>query len=371
MAGRLFLYNPENDIALASGLPRITPPRQASDIHLSGALLPVWLAGEGDYVLVKDATKTPAPLREYLHGVNLIESANGMIIKELSPWGWSNDVCAQFRAAGVEESLIRPHQKMMETHRRLSHRASSLALLQLLKDAKIDMPERMPVQAKTLNEVVVAVNDFGRAYLKSPWSCSGRGVFPVSTESLKSSLRRMEGIIARQGSVMVEPALNRIADFAMLFNYTGAARASFVGYSMTLASPTGRYSGNIVASDDAIEQTLTQMVPLSALRAVRKAVAEALPALLGGNYNGPLGVDMMVYSDKSGRNRIAPCVEMNLRYTMGFVARGIYDRIGREGELLMGADHIDVEGHTTPLSADILPLAPDGAPFGVYFRSRI
>ena len=82
MAGRLFLYNPENDIALASGLPRITPPRQASDIHLSGALLPVWLAGEGDYVLVKDATKTPAPLREYLHGVNLIESANGMIIKE-------------------------------------------------------------------------------------------------------------------------------------------------------------------------------------------------------------------------------------------------------------------------------------------------
>ena len=140
MAGRLFLYNPENDIALASGLPRITPPRQASDIHLSGALLPVWLAGEGDYVLVKDATKTPAPLREYLHGVNLIESANGMIIKELSPWGWSNDVCAQFRAAGVEESLIRPHQKMMETHRRLSHRASSLALLQLLKDAKIDMP---------------------------------------------------------------------------------------------------------------------------------------------------------------------------------------------------------------------------------------
>ena len=105
---RLFLFNPENDIALGSGLPRITPPRQAGLLHRAGAMLPFWLGEEGDSVIVapEDLTAATAWRKEIaeITGVTgpwpVAECSPGEELTP-SPWGWSRDAAWQFmKAAG-------------------------------------------------------------------------------------------------------------------------------------------------------------------------------------------------------------------------------------------------------------------------------
>ncbi len=52
----------------------------------------------------------------------------------------------------------------------------------------------------------------------------------------------------------------------------------------------------------------------------------ALDAVIAPHYTGPLGVDMMVARTGGGERFVMPCVEVNLRYTMGFVAMAVARR---------------------------------------------
>ena len=127
--------------------------------------------------------------------------------------------------------------------------------------------------------------------------------------------------------MIIEKALDKVIEFAMLFNYNPALAASkvcFVGYSMTKTAENGRYLG---------KDTLVSFVSRESLIAIRRAVCSALPLLLGDTYSGPLGIDMMIYRDSAGAIKVNPCIEINLRYTMGFVARNLWERRGIKGTL--------------------------------------
>lgn len=337
---RLFLFNPENDIALGLGLKRITPPRQAMLLHDAGAMLPFWLGDVDDYVLVDDGGLDNA--RKWVDGLPVagpVPVSSGCLpdISQLCPWGWSLDACSQFEKAGVGDELMRGYIARMERYRRLSHRVTSLRMLRLLRDMGVDIPDVMPVEAVSVTQVEEYVKEHGAAFLKSPWSSSGRGVFPVSAGSYEMSMSRVEGIINRQGSVMVEPFLTKIQDFAMLFEYDGGATvtdtptAGFAGYSLFFNSTMTNYGGNLVASDDEILGRLSMFVRREDIERLRVLVGECLEILLGDGYSGQLGVDMMIYGSDGERPRIAPCIELNLRTTMGFVARGVYKKLGGTG----------------------------------------
>ncbi|MEI3118653.1 MAG: hypothetical protein V8T12_07605 [Parabacteroides johnsonii] len=54
---------------------------------------------------------------------------------------------------------------------------------------------------------------------------------------------------------------------------------------------------------------------------LKEAVGEAIRQIYGNIYTGYLGVDMLVYRRKTnGEFAIHPCIEVNMRYTMGMVA---------------------------------------------------
>ena len=53
---------------------------------------------------------------------------------------------------------------------------------------------------------------------------------------------------------------------------------------------------------------------------VRMAMEKELSCLFSGYYTGPLGVDMMVVRAADGSSLLHPCVEINVRMTMGHVA---------------------------------------------------
>ena len=50
----IHLFNPENDLALASGMPFYTARPNARALHDAGAALPFWWAEDGDMVIASN-----------------------------------------------------------------------------------------------------------------------------------------------------------------------------------------------------------------------------------------------------------------------------------------------------------------------------
>ena len=96
----------------------------------------------------------------------------------------------------------------------------------------------------------------------------------------------------------------------------------FIGYSL-FESKNGAYSRNILASNDEIEDIIASYIPRDMLIAVREDLTSILTDTLVGHYEGFLGVDQMICQTESPI--FIPISEINLRMTMGLIARNQYD----------------------------------------------
>lgn len=296
------LFNPENDLALGLDCYCYTPRPNVAALHQSGAGLPWLWAADYDYVIP--------------------DNINWALIDRLDPWGWSKDAKRQFRLAGCPEHLL-PSDKVLSRYRELSHRMTSIKLLRELESS---FP--LPLMTADVQEAINFVKSHPRSYLKSPWSGSGKGVIATSSLTLPTCHNLIRGIIHRQGSVMIEQEWDKQQDFATLWFMTPKG-IRFHGYSVFGTANEGYYTGNYVAPQERLKEIIGQPVNIDAL-------GSALETVLNG-YEGPLGVDMMVCCDK----RIMPCIEVNLRRTMGFIAMSLAagassDRVSKEFLLSLG-----------------------------------
>lgn len=270
------------------------------------AALPVWLAEPGDNIVAPDVD--PKWLAATGLGV-------GQYYKEgtPSPWGWSADAVRQFKALGCQGPF-----PDVEKLRQLSHRRTAQLLYDaLVKAGEIHLPYARPLELRDINDLP----DTDRIVMKSPWSCSGRGVICCEGMSRAAIERRTADTIRRQGSVMIEPLLPKVRDFAMLFEIRGG-KAIYRGLSLFFNVTATAYGGNIVAP----EEELAAELGVDRLPEIADTVGSALSEIIGADYEGPVGVDMMIY----GKERaVCPTVEVNLRYTMGFVALALRKRFGR------------------------------------------
>ena len=154
----LYIFNPENDMALADGHPGYTAPAQIQQMRRELWWLPQWWAEEEDIVW------------------NGEERLNLSDDTRILPWGWSPALCHQLELAGVQESLL-PSQDKIEQIRQLSHRQTAVSLLQELRD-ELPLDGHLAGQSvicQSIEEAEETVNGYGEALLKSPWSSSGRG----------------------------------------------------------------------------------------------------------------------------------------------------------------------------------------------------
>lgn len=321
----LHLFNPENDSALAFGRAGYTPPSAAWQMHLSGEALPLWYGLSGD--------------RFYSYGINDrwlggVRSDMGVDIDVASaaeissgvyaacPWGWSMYARSLFADAGFP-SVYLPSDGQLGLWRRLSGRQLTVDFNSMLATGHgldVYVPEVVSDPQRLL-----ALCESGAGYVKQPWSGSGRGIMYTGVMCPAEVLRRSKGIINRQGAVMWEPALDKTMDFAMLFTCRGG-RAYYEGLSLFTADASGRYSGNVLDTQCGIESAICRNLEAGAVDTVRGAVLAVLTELVAPYYDGPVGIDMMVHRRFDGSFGVAPCVEVNLRYTMGFVALGFSGR---------------------------------------------
>jgi len=332
----LHIFNPEHDIALASGLANFTAPHAGRLLRHDLGYLPALWAEPGDMVLVDDPEYAMQALRKLsarlfragLKRISVDDSItfhpirqdlpSSVAISRVQPWGWNSALRALLLRRGVNSRLL-PADEQLEQVRNLSHRRTSAQLLPLLREQGTVGES---VECTSVEQVEEAVRRFSKVILKAPWSSSGRGLrfvddqqFTVGSQHVAGWLRN---ILATQGSVMAEPYYNKVKDFGMEFHSDGKGTVCYLGLSL-FQTQNGAYIGNVLATETAKETLLSQYVSPSLLQTVRQLICRELGTLFCGKYQGPFGVDMMITSATNGF-MLHPCVEINLRRTMGHTA---------------------------------------------------
>lgn len=318
----LYLFNPENDMALASGSPYYMSPASAKKMSADLSALPAWYAGLDGAVLLADETQVQWMRKECRMPLNVEWVAEGSFANYTNffPWGWSPALSKRMLDNGAESGLL-PSEKQMGALRELSSRKTAVDLLPLL-NMEGTMGESFWLAS--LDEVVNLSAKHNKVLLKSPWSGSGKGIQPlqgIPDENLGGWIRR---IISTQGGVVCEPYYNKVLDFAMEF-YVANRNIEYVGYSLFDTDSRGIYKGNFLASNEEIEKRLSVYVNPEILGRTRDKLMQKLLELADGVYQGYLGVDMMVVQKADGY-ALHPCVEVNWRMNMGVVSRLFFDR---------------------------------------------
>lgn len=325
---KLHIFNPENDLALADGSAYYCPPPAAVQIAYNLASLPLWFADEQDCVLLPDDVH-----RNYYNRISSLFTVSSPYVHEMQggitscmPWGWSPLVKRRLQVMGFDNIL--PDDASIALIRELSNRKSSIKILSALKEKGIKIPP-LPLYCTEPDDVANFINSRSRCVVKAPWSGSGKGIAWGIGRVEPPMEHFYKGVIRRQGGVVCEDFLDGRVEFAMEF-FTDGTTVSFAGYSL-FKSFKGSYSGNILATDNEIEQFLSQYVPLEELTCIKEILPEVMQSLLNGSgYIGYFGIDMMIYEDSSVMY-INPCMELNLRMSMGMVARKFFDRYVAEG----------------------------------------
>ncbi len=361
---KLHIFNPEHDLALTSRQERFTAPHAGRQLRSDLAFIPTLWATEGDLVLVDDIDNARDKARhlgtEYADRVEFITRlqlegvfANTMEVDSIHPWGWDLPLKQELQRMGCPDIML-PTDATLEKIKALSSREHWASCLQ--KDV---------VYVNDIEQLKERVCELGRAVVKAPWSCSGRGVRYVTAEDfvpashLDSLDNWINNIIARQGGMTVEPYYNKVRDFGMEFEMRDG-KVSYLGLSL-FHTIKNAYTGNVLASEEEKENMLSPYVDKQRLEAIKRQVAEAVEPHLRDVYQGPFGVDMMVYSKEpeGGDTFVNPCIELNLRRTMGHVA------------LALGNGSVEERAHVMQVAFDgnryrlrMLPGEPsEDAPF--------
>ena len=123
---------------------------------------------------------------------------------------------------------------------------------------------------------------------------------------------------------MVEPLYNKVKDFGMEFFSDGEGHVNYLGLSL-FHTENGAYTGNVLATEKVKQEIISRYIPTELLKNVQEKICQELGETYRGKYRGPFGIDMMAvhngqWSMVNGQCSLHPCVEINLRRTMGHVA---------------------------------------------------
>lgn len=114
-------------------------------------------------------------------------------------------------------------------------------------------------------------------------------------------------------------------DFAMEFIIDSHGNVSFEGYSLFETNNKGAYLANFIGSQKSIYKQLTDKISPELLEKVKIKLSEILKEEFSPYYKGCIGIDMMIYKEK-GNYRLHPCLEINLRYNMGYLSAMLYEK---------------------------------------------
>ncbi len=335
---KIYLFNPDSDMALAAGKPNYTPPANIRRMIGDLSMLPVWYAAPGSVVL-SDSEHDRRHLAELKTRLDIPAElvSSGELPKvdapDVCPWGWNMALRNRLVRLGIDAGRL-PSDGELTVCRRMSSR-SVLADCGLLRDLQTEVKhcDVSLFSAESVDECRRIAGGMPHGVVfKKPWSSSGKGLLWCRDGRLSErDANWCRKAIDEQGMLVASPIYNKVSDFAMEFHADGQSGCvSFAGYSLFHADSAGRYKGNVLAPDSAIVHELTRYVPQETLLQVRDRITAFVSSL---GHRGYMGVDMLVYEEEDGGYGVCPAVEHNLRMTMGMVCRLFADRFLDSGSV--------------------------------------
>ena len=330
----VYLFNPEHDLALAHGAHNYTAPPFARQLRHDLRLLPAWLATAGSYVVIPDDCSVDEDAR-WLHDHHLditpvtISRMADLGNCRIHPWGWDATLRHQLLACGIADCNV-PNVDELHWVRQLSHRRVTIAVHQSLSAAF----SPCPVELDNYGDVCSFMFAHPGCYLKMPWSGSGKGIYRVIDPTGDQHVHRwIKGALKRQGSLLCEVGLERVQDFAIECHCRDG-KTLLTGYSIFDSDFHSQFGSGRVARMEELHCHLLNMYP--SLDTLVAEVLAALDSIVAPHYNGPLGVDMMMYRDDNKGLAVNPCVEINLRMTMGMVVAALGQCHDLRGQFSIG-----------------------------------
>lgn len=325
----LYIFNPENDMALGCGRDSYNAPAWTVLFRHDLELLPAYFATPGSMILTTDAASAQSWIDAQGLYAEAIETTHLRGLKDINiePWGWSMPLCKELMRAGIHHSAL-PSPEAMKMVRNLAHRRISIAVHEAIKRELGQEFSPIPVELSDTDAVTQWALQHPGCYIKTPWSGSGRGVYRAIDAGTMQFERWCRGAINKQGSVLCEIALDKVLDFALEFR-CNSGQCVFVGYSVFTSDSQNQYGGGIVDSTQALHDIIAAQYP--AISEMTDAMTHVVQQLIAPHYDGYLGVDMLLYHTADGVIDIDPCVEVNLRCTMGLVTSVMGERHGMRG----------------------------------------
>ena len=291
MSEQIFIFNPEHDLCIANGDENFVPPRSAVGF-----------------------AKENIDLSEHLKRPNRQR-------RQIVPWGWNPSLKKRLINQGIDPATLPSEEELqfIRTHSRREFALDVHSRLDCGHPQVIGQDYR--IVATSVGEIEAFISANGSAVLKSPLSGSGKGIRFVREGLSESDEGWCRKNIDKQGSVIVERRFEIIKECAMLFecHHEGI---DFIGYSL-FESRNGAYSRNILASNEDIDDIISGYISRDTVTTVRENLKSILADTLEGHYEGFLGVDQMICQTDSPV--FIPVSEINLRMTMGLIARNQYD----------------------------------------------
>ena len=291
MSDQIYIFNPEHDLCIANGDENFVPPRSA-----------VGFAKEN--IDLSEHLKRPNKQR-----------------RQIIPWGWNHSLKKRLINEGTDPAILPSEEELqfIRTHSRREFALDVHSRLSCKNPLIIGQDYR--IVAKSVREIEAFISVNGSAVLKSPLSGSGKGIRFVRERLSESDEGWCRRVLDKQGSVIAERRFEIMKECAMLFecHHKGI---DFIGYSL-FESKNGAYSKNILASNQEIEDIIARYISHDTLIAIRENLTAILAEALVGHYEGFLGIDQIIC--KTDSPVFIPVSEINLRMTMGLIARNHYD----------------------------------------------
>ena len=318
-AMNLYFFNYSHELALACGQKNYYPPEHVRQMEHDLMPLAAWFASKDDEVVV--AEDMPDVCSSFytafcpeVRFVTVEHVSSGF---KLIPWGMNSCVHRLFENKGI---LGLSTESKLQKLRSLTSRQRAVEMLLQIRQDLPSLPLcGSSVFCSDFNSVIKKVEVYPHTVLKAPISGSGRGlrfVNGVLDEPLTGWCRN---ILQSQDGLVVEPLLDKRADLAAEFHADSTGEVHFEGLSVFSTTPRCSYIGNLVGRQELLYKKRFRDFPEEAFLQVIHSLEHHLTTLLHGHYEGPLGVDMMLCHE-DGVLKLHPCVEINLRHTMGTLA---------------------------------------------------
>jgi len=323
-------FNPDHETAILNASKHYQPPEHVFKIQTDLAFLPAWYASEGDFVFMEN--QLPYDFIESLESLNLcVKSVNQGDFSDnrkmfqdstIEPWGISPQCIHFFEKLNLQWNLSLVIPPWKEEYHFLGSRFASRQLLAGLLDRisgiEKEILPHFVSDIETIEQITVQSQE--PLLIKSPYSSSGRGLLRLAPGKLaKSEKQIISGMLKKQKQVSIEKLLDKHLDFSMQFECTANGGTNFIGYSIFKTNDKGAYQKSLLDNQGNLEKQITKYISKDLLFQTRKVIAEKIQEMYAPFYSGIIGIDMLIY--KAGDLfRLHPCVEINMRKTMGYLA---------------------------------------------------